>query len=45
MIKMSNDIMDNYLKPVSYNEKGLTFGLPCMCKTYKEAMEISKTLP
>tara|TARA_B100000902_G_C27294031_1_gene908869 strand:- start:1347 stop:2273 length:927 start_codon:yes stop_codon:yes gene_type:complete len=44
-IKMSNDIMDNYLKPVSYNENGLTFGLPCMFKTYKEAMETSKTLP
>jgi hypothetical protein len=45
LITMSNDIMDNYLKPVSYNEKGLTFGLPYMSKTYKDAMETSKTLP
>lgn len=44
-IKMSNEIMDYYLKPVSYNENGLIFGLPCMFKTYKEAMEYSKTLP
>ena len=44
-IKMSNEIMDYYLKPISYNENGLTFGLPCMFKTYKEAMEYSKTLP
>ena len=45
LIKMSNDIMDNYLRPVSYNEKGLTFGLPYMSKTYKDSMETSKTLP
>ena len=44
-IKMSNEIMDYYLKPISYNENGLTFGLPCMFKTYKEAMDYSKTLP
>ena len=34
-IKMSNEIMDYYLKPISYNENGLTFGLPCIFKTYK----------
>ena len=44
-IKMSNDIMDYYIKPISFNENGLSFGLPCMFKNYKDAMETSKTLP
>jgi len=42
---LCDDIMDHYIKPVSYLNNTLTFGLPCIFTDYKKAISFCKTLP